>query len=219
MFYVCSIMLASHAQVEMLDELSQCAFRMGRTFAAEAEAAQTLDRKLELFQVFDRCFFSMRMGISLQLRLKREPAMPAAAAARDERSAAGEAETERAERDPIERKTDDDHLPREREREREVERASLPALIRALRGVVDGAAALPGPEPEDLPRLRGLLAQWPDTPAPRRPAGTRPRAAAGLRDRLAGSTSLPPLRAVTHPTLVSRQSSPTPRRGTGPPAR
>ena len=47
---------------EMLDALTQCAYRLGLAFGAEAERTQG-KAMLEACERFDRCFFSVRMGI------------------------------------------------------------------------------------------------------------------------------------------------------------
>ena len=108
--------------VEMLDALTQCAYRLGRAFAAEAERSHG-KAMLDACERFDRCFFSVRMGIALKLRLSRAPPVYR------------EAETER---EPTERERSDHHTaaePRERERDRETERASVPLLLNALEAV------------------------------------------------------------------------------------
>ena len=65
-------MTAPFPPVEMLDALTQCAYRLGRTFAAEAERSHG-KAMLEACERFDRCFFSVGMGIALKLRLSRAP--------------------------------------------------------------------------------------------------------------------------------------------------
>ena len=185
-------------QAEMLDALTQCAYRLGLAFGAEAERTQG-KAMLEACERFDRCFFSVRMGIALQLRLRQ--AQPIRL----------EAETGGvpAERDPLEREPSD-HLvraePVERERDRETERASVPLLLNALESVAADAALLPGPAPADLLTLRELLAKFSSAPAsaPAPVATPSPRPAGDLRTRLAASTSTsvltaPPLRRATGP--------------------
>ncbi|WP_156466995.1 MULTISPECIES: hypothetical protein [unclassified Phenylobacterium] len=186
-----------------LAELTQVAYRLGKAFGQAAEQAETHERRLEFFSAFDRAFFSVRVGIALQLRLRREAAVPA------EREA--EREDERAEpleRDPAE--TGERYT--ERDRDRDVERASFPVLLRTLEGVADAAARLPGPPPAELPTLRELLAQVAPTPEFAR-ARVRPQTA--LRARLTGSGASvalapSPARRTPHDPLAHR-------RATGPP--
>ncbi len=176
--------------------------------------------QLEYFQLFDRCFFSVRVAMALQLRLRRAPA--------EGRSAIEpERERERAEpldcEEPLDREdgdrepSDRDLVEADRDRERDREVASLPVFLRTLNDVALGASALPGPPPAELPTLRELLARVTAEPLP----SARPRPAAGaLRARLAGSATLPAL------TLPPRRTPPRPaslglalRRATGPPPR
>ena len=197
-------MTAAAPTSRMLSELSQCAYRMGLAFGAEAERAEGFERQLPYFQLFDRCFFAVRVATALQLRLRRaEPAVRLG----PER----EGLSERA--DPSERDSDRD--PVERDRDREVEPASLPIFLRTLEGVAADAAALPGPAPGALPTLRELLTQIKSAPAavavPRRPGGD-------LRARLAASATAP---LLTLPTVRPQRpvlGLPL-RRATGPPRR
>lgn len=206
MFYSCSMTGAVPSSLQ-LDELTQMAYRLGKAFGQAAEQAETHERRLELFGAFDRAFFSVRVGIALQLRLRREAAAPLPTAVERET----EREVERAEpleRDPAERVERYD----ERDRDRDAERASFPVLLRTLEGVADAASLLPGPPPAELPTLRELLAQVAPKPQPA-PVTARPQSA--LRARLAGSgasvtlTAPPALRAP--PGALAR------RRATGPP--
>ena len=164
-------MTAHVPPVEMLDALTQCAYRLGRAFAAEAERAQG-QAMLEAYERFNRCFFSVRMGIALQLRLRQ--AQPV------------RLELE-SERDPVEREPSDHHTasePLERERDRETERASMPLLLNALETVAADAASLPGPAPAALLTLRELLATFSSAPAQTpalAPAAPPPRPAGDLR--------------------------------------
>lgn len=208
---------------QQLDELSQYAYRLGLVFGAAAERTEDLAGQLQYFQLFDRCFFSVRVAMSLQLRLGREPAaqrLPARAA-QDDLSV-------RAERDPSERERSDAGRDRperyaERDQERERETVSVPLLLRTLETVVADAALLPGPEPSALPSLRQLLARFtsPPTGDPGIAARSMARpivasSGSGLRARLAGSATVPVM------TLV-RPAPPglavPPRRATGPPRR
>ena len=196
-----------------LAELTQYAYRLGMAFGAAAE--QSLDdanRQLEYFQLFERCFFSVRMGISLELRLGRPPVREMRAGA--EGSERESPERERAERER--REATDRSLDMSREREREREPASLPLLLKTLTGVADAASGLPGPVPAALPSQRELLARLSSDPAtspdksPSGPTNTRP----GLRARLATSaaTPIPALPSRPSPVLALR-------RATGPPHR
>lgn len=182
-----------------LERMAAIAARLGEAFGREAEAAQTHERRIELFHLFDRCFFSVRVSIALQLRLRREAGTLA------EREADP---PEVLEREPADRDDAHDRPERfdERDRDRETERADLPILLRTLEGVCDAAEALPGPRPAELPTLRELLVQvkgrTPATPARRAPA---------LRSRLTGSTA--PL-VLERPSLRAALQK---RRATGPP--
>ena len=179
--------------VVMLDALTQCAYRLGRAFAAEAERSHG-KAMLDACERFDRCFFSVRMGIALKLRLSRTAPV------------CREAETER---EPTERERSDHHtaaVPLERERDRETERASMPLLLNALETVATDAASLPGPAPTALLTLRELLATFASAPAQTpalAPAVPPPRPAGDLRTRLAATTSTSvltaPLRHATGP--------------------
>ena len=169
---------------ERLSELSACAYRLGTKFGAEAERAETPERELACFELFERCFFAVRVATALQLRLWQTPA-----AARD----AGAARADRPDA------ALDRGLARDRDfdRDREREPASLPLLLKTLDAVAEDAAALAGPAPAKLPTLRELLAQLKADPAPAMPP-TGP----GLRARLAGSAPAP-LVTVPPPTRPS----------------
>ena len=221
-------MNAADPRCAMLSELSRCAYRLGLAFGREAEAAEDFARKLEYFRLFDRCFFSVRVSIALELRLGRGSAAPGeavgeAVSERDDFSdRADPPEPERPDSDPnLERERLGDAEERDRDRDREVEPASLPVLLRTLDEIVADAAALPGPEPAALPTLRELLAHM--TPARPQSASASawapaPAARAGLRTRLAAGAAI----AVTVPkaprsaTLAGGLAV---RRATGPPRR
>ena len=182
----------------MLDALTQCAYRLGLAFGAEAERAQG-KAMLEACERFDRCFFSVRMGIALQLRLSQAQTVRLEA-----KSGGDPTERDSVEREPCEHRFRAE--PVERERERETERASVPLLLNALEAVAAGAASLPGPAPAALLTLRELLAKLSSTPAaaPAAVATPPPRPPGDLRTRLAASTSpsiltAPPLRRATGP--------------------
>jgi len=197
------------ATSEMLAEMSGCAYRLGVAFAGEAERTEDIGRRLEMFQLFDRCFFAVRVATALQLRLGRGAWTAPRAPANDaedlrERESL---EIERPERDAPGR----ERLEADRDRDREAERASLPVLLTTLTGVAADAAARPGRPPAALPALQALLALASAEPAPvRRPAGAPP-----LRDRLAGSAAV----AVTAPPRAPSALRPPVRRATGPPRR
>jgi len=199
-------MTSDDASASMLAEMSACSYRLGMAFGREAERTEDWKRKLELVDLFERCFFGVRVSIALGLRLRREAGMPL--------GRAGEADG----RDPPETEqpeTDTTGPPRERldaDRERETERASLPLLLKTLRGVAADAAALPGPPKAELSALTTLLARASGDPHSR--IGP---ASGGLRSRLAGAAAVatatgPPRTAVA--TLARR-----PRPATGPPRR
>jgi hypothetical protein len=202
----------------MLSDLSQCAYRLGMAFGGEAERAQDAARRLEYFQLFDRCFFAVRVATALELRLLRTPVAPRREAATEredlsdrDRSGHEPLDIERPERFP-------ERLDAERDREREVEPASLPLLLRTLQGVAADAAGLPGPEPAALPTLRQLLAHvTSDAPAVT-PTTAPPTAAASLRARLAGSGAASAL-ALAPPQPSRPGGALAMRRATGPPDR
>ena len=182
---------AAPSNAEMLSGLTQCAYRLGVAFGAEAERAQGQAR-IDAFNLYDRCFFSVRVAIGLQLRLRRED------------RASGRDTAELSEREADDSRERSDYLApeRDRERDREAEPASLPVLLKTLNSVVADARALPGPPPAALPALGDLLARYGDSPAPAR------RQRSDLRTRLTGSASAP------LPAL-----SPALRQSTGPPRR
>ena len=185
---------AALSACERLDELSACAYRLAERFGAEAERAPAGD--LQAFELFERCFFAVRVATALQLRLWQTPsAVRDAGAARVDRSDAAL----------------DRGLARDRDtdRDREREPASLPLLLRTLGTVAEDAAALPGPAPAELLTLRELLAQLTTAPA-------KPTTAPGLRARLAGSAAAPvmtlPPPARPSPILALHRATGPPRR-------
>ena len=183
---------AALSACERLDALSACAYRLAERFGAEAERAPAGD--LKAFELFERCFFAVRVATALQLRLWQTPsAVRDAGAARADRPDAAL----------------DRGLARDRDtdRDREREPASLPLLLKTLEAVAEDAAALPGPAPAELPTLRELLAQLTSAPAKPTP---------GLRARLAGSSTAP-LVTVPQPTRTSPILAL--HRATGPPRR
>jgi len=195
----------------MLADMGQCAFRLGKAFCAAAERAEGTDEWLKYFHAFDRCFFSVRVGLALELRLERE----AGRGWSERREPQGDREDLRDREVLADRDDADDALRyTERDRDRETERASFPILIRALEGVCADAARLAGPEPAELPTLRELIARVKTQPPP---VAAAPKPVPGLRTRLAGS-------GVTPPTPERRPASNVgeilaARRATGPPPR
>jgi hypothetical protein len=177
-------MASADPRIASLAQMGQCAYRLGMAFGAAAEAAQGTDKWLDYFHAFDRCFFSVRVGIALELRLER-----GAAASRPEPVS----DREDLDREALSDRDDADDGPErdppERDRDREAERASFPILIRTLERVAADTAALPGPEPAELPALRELLAQVRADPAPAKTAGSQP-SGSSLRAHLSGSGAL-----------------------------
>lgn len=196
---------AADPRVVMLAKLREPACRLGMAFAAAAEQAEGTDKWLEYFHAFDRCFFSARVAIALELRLERVSA--SSAQPRTEREDLSDREA-LLEREPDE--APERYEPEyDRERESEIEPASFPILLRALDGVVEAAAALPGPEPAELPTLRELIARVKAQPQPE--SASRPP----LRTRLAGSAAaLAQRRTASNVGAVLAA-----RRATGPPRR
>ena len=202
----------------MLLELSECAYRLGVVFGSEAERAQEAGRKLEYFQLFDRCFFAVRVATALELRLRRAPATrPGPQEALAERDGQRESEGPEDERPDWNEHAGGGRDEPDRDREREAEPASLPVLLRTLDGVAADAAALPGAEPAALPTLRELLAHMASDPPPVL-APPAPKAPTGLRARLAGSGAaqalslLPPRAAAPGGGLGVRHATGPPRR-------
>jgi hypothetical protein len=198
------------SEAEMVKAMSGCAYELGLAAAEIAEGCKgDPERFIQASAEFRQCFFALRMGIRLRLKL-REPI--AAAAAERPQAEGGLAEREAPER--AERPDGDGGAPereRDRDREGDYEPVSLPQFLNSL-GVVVNAAERRGcelPEPlaaETLPRLRSLLAAAtpaaPADPPAADPAGrgsgvavlARPPAApsAGARARLLGSAAAPP---------------------------
>jgi hypothetical protein len=206
-------MTAADPRLAMLADMGACAHRLGMAFGAEARQAETTADKLRYFQLFDRCFFAVRVGIALELRLEREARAAGAGVLRED----GHGAANRAGCDPPENEAERAEPPEsvhrerpessDRDRDRETERASLPLLLRTLDGVAADAEALPGPPPAALPTLQDLLARFsadavvaprPASHVPGGPGGGRP-----LRARLTGTVSqvltLPPAGATGPP--------------------
>lgn len=168
----------------------------------------------------------MRVATALELRLLRAPmTRPEGVQPEGLQTSPAQREGEREgeqpdwsagagrERDERDR-ADLDRADLDREREREP--VSLPVLLRTLDGVAVDAAALPDPEPADLPTLRELLAQVAsDPPAP--PAARK--TPANLRARLAGSAIGSVLALAPPPPPPGIGGGFAMRRATGPPRR
>ncbi len=196
MFYFCSM----EAEATQLDDMRNAAHALGVAFANAAQAEDDLDRKLTLFDAFQRSFTSVRLSIALALRLQQD-------ARRTGPIEAERAETEQLETEPTERPERED----ERDRDREAERATFPLLLRTLGRVAGDAEALL-PEVAELPTLRELLHRVVAQPAP--PA--RPPAATPLRARLSnGSATL----TLSPSQRLSGLAGAPARRSTGPPRR
>ena len=191
-----------------LSEMAECAFRIGMAFGREAERAGDLKAKIQFAELFQRCFFAVRVSTALELRLRQDGRREAREPASDRERLTDREDL--ADRDPPERAERYD----ERDRDRETERASFPILIRALEGVCADAAALPGPLPAELPSLRELLARVKAQPAPVASAPAKP--AATLRARLAGSGAATAVVPERRPASNVGQVLAA-RRATGPP--
>jgi len=207
-------MTPTPAPSEMLSEMSACAHRLGMAFAAQAEAEADWRRKAELFQLFDRCFFSVRVAIALELRLRREVGLRASADGAHDIEPTEGLEIERPEAPERAEAYDE----RDRDRESDREGASLPLLLSTLKAVATDAAALPGPAPAALPKLNALLARVGVQLSPSGAAAT-PRAAPSpappLKARLTGSAGA----ALAILPQPGSGKAPPLRRATGPPRR
>jgi hypothetical protein len=226
-------MTPADPRLAMLADMGACAYRLGMAFGTEAERARTAADRLQYFQLFDRCFFAVRVGVALELRLKREAGRGAAGVDREhlaDRAERDPPEDERAE--PLERERPEtlEYAERleytERDREREAEGASLPLLLRTLEGVAADAAALPGPPPAALPTLQDLLARFSsDAVAPPGPVSGSVLGSGGghaLRARLTGSAAALAASPAAGQTLTLSPPAPPPappnvRDATGPP--
>jgi hypothetical protein len=204
-------------RIVMLAEMGACAYRLGMAFGAEAERAQTPADSLQYFHLFDRCFFAVRVGIALELRLKREAGRGGAGAdSEDHKDSADHTERdppedERAE--PLELERRERLESTERDRDREAEGASLPLMLRTLEGVAAEAKALPGPPPAALPTLQDLLARFSSDAiaAPGPGAGPNSGSSSGgqpLRARLTGSAAAFAARSASGQTLTLSPPSP-----------
>ncbi len=206
----------------MLAEMAECAYRLGMVFGAEAERAETHERRMEAYHLFDRCFFAVRVSIALQLRLKRTPLALAPAAGQAQAQAQAREWPERERGDPSETEREEAADRDEPDRDRDREPVSVPSFLNTLRDVAAGASARPGPAPAALTTLRGLLDQVPGGPLAKSPSPPARTSATALRSRLAGSGAT----AVLAPAKLALPTGPRGdlggaplRRATGPPPR
>ena len=151
-------------ELQMLESLVDCAKTISLAIGEAAKVETDRVRQLELFDAFQRGFFSVRMGIRLALTLRAgpRPVRAAPAAPDTERLETERTEAERPETLQTDR-IDRERLAVERERDREYEAVSLPNFLKAL-GVVSAKAArldgLPAHvRTEALPTLDRLLAR------------------------------------------------------------
>lgn len=193
--------MSAVSDLQGLSDLSQCAYALGVAFGREAQAETDHARRLQYFQLFDRCFHGFRVAVALKLRLtrasgalwrERDPSE-----AEDLRDGADATDRERAERDAP---------GQDRDRDSDREAASLPILLKTLNGVVAEAAALPGPHPAELPTLSELLRRMSAKPGTGAASPSREPNAAGV-----AVLARPP--AALQPTARSRLligAAPTP---------
>ncbi len=140
----------SRPDAALLSDMVACAHAFGMAFADKAQASDDEARELEYFELFDRCFRAMRIGIALKLKLGQPLAAAMAMPIRGDR----ERDDERD--DLRDRDTADS------DRDRETETASFPALIQTL-GAVERAATDMGERlpaalrTATLPSLREIL--------------------------------------------------------------
>jgi len=135
-------------------ELRECAYRLGLVFGAEAEGALTTAQRVAAYELFNRCFFSVRVAIALDLRLRQEARRVADGTARPEGPECEASQHEAPERERPEREPPEQERYDERDRDREVERASFPLLLRTLEGVVGARPIFAPPiftRPTDAP--------------------------------------------------------------------
>ena len=190
-----------NAEAHQLDRMREIAFRLGVGFGEAALVEDDLDRKLTLFDAFQRASASVRLSIALKMRLEREARAPVR-----ERP---EHEIERDERlELAERPERYDGRDRERDRER----VSLPILLRTLDRVAHDAETLL-PQAAELPTLREILDRVRAQPAP---VTAAPPARSPLRTRLSGGTATLTMAPPPGPTGLPGVA---PRRATGPPPR
>src|SRR5689334_1887644 len=108
-------MTAAEPRAAMLCQMAECAYRLGMAFGAEAERATDIDAKLKWCEVFQRCFFAVRVSTALELRLHQAPKAP--------RDAVSDREAlmDRADPSDREEREDDGLRYTERDRDRETE--------------------------------------------------------------------------------------------------
>ena len=207
MFYLCSM----QAEAAQLDQMREVAFRLGMSFGQAALAEDDLDRKLTLFDAYQRSFASVRLSIALKMRLEREARLSRRVEV--ERPETERLDVERPEAAERPERPERPERYNERDRDRETEPASFPVLLRTLSRVADDAQALL-PQAAELPALRELLDRVKARPDPAMPP--RGSAAAPLRSRLSGGTATltlappPPRHGLS--AVPSRQSTGPPRR-------
>ena len=150
-------------ELQFLESLVDCAKTISLAIGEAAKVETDRVRQLELFDAFQRGFFSVRMGIRLALTLRAPRSVRVAPSASDtERLETERTEAERPETLQTDR-IDRERLAVERERDREYEAVSLPNFLKAL-GVVSAKAARLDDLPahvcnEVLPTLDRLLAR------------------------------------------------------------
>ncbi|WP_337186550.1 hypothetical protein [Phenylobacterium sp.] len=197
-------------EVRQLDVMREAAFGLGMGFARAAEVEGNLERKLRLYEAFNRGFASVRLAIALAMRARREarlsPPSPSALAA----AARLEAERPEAPDRPEPPESPERTTYDERDRDREDERASLPILLRTLARVADDAGTLT-PQAAELPGLRELLDRVGARSGPG-PAGPSPTSSADLRSNPrsnSGANPATPLPATPGSALRGRLSGGT----------
>ena len=224
---------------QKLDALGDHAYRLGMIFGAEAERALDPSRQTEFFQLFDRCFTALRLSIALKLRLNRPaPALRAEVAREtpaDPSEREGSARYYDRDRD---RESEPASLPLLLKTLNGVvaDAARLPgpeaAVLPGLRDLLAAIASAPKPV-TPIPVTPIPVTPKPVTPKPVTPKPVTPkpvtsapatlvRAAAppgaGLRARLASSTTAPVLTLQPLPGPALRGALPL-RPATGPPRR
>ena len=134
-------------ELQFLESLVDCAKTISLAIGEAAKTETDRVRQLELFDAFQRGFFSVRMGIRLALTLRAgpRPVRMASGASESEKPvsetpAAERLETERLDAERPETlqidRIDRERLAVERERDREYEVVSLPSFLKALGGGV-----------------------------------------------------------------------------------
>ncbi|WP_293384238.1 hypothetical protein, partial [Phenylobacterium sp. SCN 70-31] len=85
------------AEIDQLDAMREAAFGLGMGFAQAAEVEGDLGRRLQLFEVFNRSFASVRLAIALAMRVRREGRLPPPSALAESARPQLEPEVERPE--------------------------------------------------------------------------------------------------------------------------